>query len=181
MYTGRSMSWADDIISLTSSFTAANNMVNIGLTKVDDALAAKHPVGLSFYSLISIKIICVDLCWTLTVKWISCPILKSVTCTIKLNESVLGGWMKAVFSLSGSGELRSLSVSRLHEGDGDLHSWWVTWNLTYGQKRFKLQCHFVIILFHHNWIIKLYIKNKPLYWTVLSLVTLFFFFFLKFF
>lgn len=149
-------------------------MVNIGLTKVDDALAAKHPVGLYFYRIISIKIICVDLCWTLTVKWISCHILKSLLCPKKLNKSVLGGWMKAVFSLSGFGELRCLSVSRLHEGDRDLHSWWVMWNVTYCSKHFKLQFHLIIILYQHNWIIKLYIKNKPLYWTVLWSVTLFF-------
>lgn len=104
--------WTDVTKASTFNLPAGNRMVNIGLTRVDDALAAKHPVGFRFYLFHSL-LQAAGLLWThmnRLLTWNGC-----LSCVAK-----------AAVSLSGFGELRRLSVSRLHEGDWDVYTRWVT-------------------------------------------------------
>lgn len=87
-------------------------MVNLGLTKVDDALVAKHPVGFVFVFMRFYYLCTVEDTVPLHT-WKQLLTLIQQKCVTQV---------RAVFicCLSGFGELRRLSVSCFHEGVWDL-------------------------------------------------------------
>lgn len=92
-------------------------MVNLGLSKVSDAVAAKHPVSVSRPPI-------VEMCWSVEDTQSDGGVMSWET-EIKQNES----FNENCFFSSGFGGLRCLSVSCLHEGNWDLYIWYVMLNV----------------------------------------------------